>query len=177
MSNKGLIHVYYGDGKGKTTAALGLALRAAGCGKNVVIVEFIKNWACGEHNSISQISNIKLFRGKAAGGKFIYEMSEEERQETKASQDECLRSALEIVEKGECDVLILDEAIDAQELGILDAELFEGLIYSKPDTLELVITGHKPDVRLLDRADYATEMIKRKHPYDEGICARQGIEF
>ena len=177
MSKNGLIHIYYGDGKGKTTAALGLALRAAGCGKNVVIVEFIKNWACGEHNSISQISNIKLFRGKAAGGKFIHEMNEEEKQDTKASQNECLKSALKLVETGKCDILILDEATDAQELGMLDTELLEALIYSKPESLELVITGHKPDVRLLTHADYATEMVKRKHPYDEGISARQGIEF
>ena len=177
MSQKGLIHIYYGDGKGKTTAALGLAIRAAGCGKNVVIVEFIKNWACGEHNSIPQISNIKLFRGKAAGGKFIHEMSEEEKQETKASQDECLKNALEQVETGQCDVLILDEAIDANELGMLDAALLEALINNKPDTLELVLTGHKPDARILERADYVTEMIKRKHPFDEGVNARQGIEF
>jgi len=177
MSETGLIHVYYGDGKGKTTAALGLALRAAGCGKNVVIVEFIKNWVCGEHNSIPQVSNLKLFRGRAAGGKFIYEMSEEEKQETKASQDDCLRKALELVEKGQCDILILDEATDASELGVLDVELLEGLINNKPDMLELVITGHKPDARLLERADYATEMIKRKHPYDKGINARAGIEF
>ena len=177
MSEKGLIHVYYGDGKGKTTAALGLALRAAGCGKNVVIVEFIKNWTCGEHNLIPQISNITLIRGKAAGGKFIYEMSEEEKHETKASQDECLRKALELVESGQCDLLILDEAIEAQALGVLDAELIEGLIYKKPDSLELVITGHDPNARLLEKADYATEMVKRKHPYDEGVNARQGIEF
>jgi len=177
MSEKGLIHVYYGDGKGKTTAALGLALRAAGCGKNVVIVEFIKNWTCGEHNSITQIPNINLFRGKAAGGKFIHEMNEEEKQETKASQDECLRKALDLVEGGQCDVLILDEVIEAQSLGMLDAELVEGLINNKPYSLELILTGHKPDDGLLKQADYATEMVKRKHPYDEGVCARQGIEF
>jgi len=177
MSEKGLIHVYYGDGKGKTTASLGLALRAAGCEKNVVIVEFIKNWICGEHNSIPHISNITLLRGKAAGGKFIREMSDEEKQVTKASQDECLRKALELVESGQCDVLILDEAIEAQSLGMLDAELIEGLIHNKPDSLELVITGHDPDTRLLEKADYVTEMVKRKHPYDEGVCARQGIEF
>ena len=177
MSTKGLIHLYYGDGKGKTTAALGLALRAAGCGKNVVIVEFIKNWTCGEHNSISQISNIVLFRGKAAGGKFIHEMTDEEKQETKESQDESLKNALALIEAGKCDLLILDEAIDAHRLGVLDAGLLEELIYNKPDMLELVITGHNPDERLLIQADYITEMVKRKHPYDEGISARQGIEF
>jgi len=177
MSKNGLIHIYYGDGKGKTTAALGLALRAAGCGKNVVIVEFIKNWACGEHNSIPQISNIKLFRGKAVSGKFIHEMTEEEKRETKALQDESLKNAIKLIKAGKCDLLILDEAIDAHELGVLDSELFEGLIYNKPELLELVVTGHNPDSRLLECADYVTEMVKHKHPYDKGTAARQGIEF
>jgi len=177
MSEKGLIHLYYGDGKGKTTAALGLALRAAGSGKNVVIVEFIKNWSSGEHNSLSQVSNIQVFRGKAAGGKFIHEMTVEEKQETKASQDECLQKAIKLIEAGQCDMLILDEAADAHELGVVDADMLEKVIYSKPDYLELIITGHNPDERLINRADYVTEMKKHKHPYDEGVSARRGIEF
>ena len=177
MSKQGLIHLYYGDGKGKTTAALGLALRAAGCGKNVIIVEFLKNWACGEHNSILLLSNIRYFRGKAAGGKFVHEMSAEEKQETKASQDKSLKNAITLVEAGQCDLLILDEAIDAHRLGMLDTALLEKLIYDKPPHLELVITGHNPDEHLLAQADYITEMVKRKHPYDEGITARHGIEF
>jgi len=177
MSDNGLIHVYYGDGKGKTTAALGLAMRAAGCGKNVIVVQFLKSWKSGEHNSISHIPNIILLRGKPSCGKFIHEMNEEEKQKTKAQQDECLKNAIESIENGQCDMLILDEAIDAHRLGVLDAELLEGLLHSKPDMLEIVITGHKPDVWLLERADYITEMVKHKHPFDKGIKARQGIEF
>ena len=177
MSANGQIHVYYGDGKGKTTAALGLALRAVGCEKNVVVAQFLKDRVCGEHNSLAQLSNVTLFRGKPARGKFVRDMSDEEKQETKASQDECLKNALELVNSGKCDVLILDEVIDAYSLGVLDTEMLEELIYNKPDLLELVITGHNPDVRLLERADYITEMVKHKHPYDVGLCARQGIEF
>jgi cob(I)alamin adenosyltransferase len=177
MSEKGLIHVYFGDGKGKTTAALGLALRAAGCGKKVVIVQFLKAWDCGEHNSLEQLPNVTLLRGKPAGGKFVRDMSDEEILETKTSQDKALKNALELADKSQCDMLILDEAIDAQSLGVLDTLLFEETIYNKPDPLELIITGHNPDERLLAQADYVTEMVKRKHPYDEGVCARQGIEF
>ena len=177
MSEKGLIHIYYGNGKGKTTAALGLALRAAGCGKNVVVVQFLKSWACGEHNSLSQLANVKFLRGKPASSKFVRDMSDEEKLETKASQDECLKNAIESVNSGQCDVLILDEAIDAHRLGVLETEMLEELIYNKPGALELVITGHNPDARLLEQADYLTEMVKRKHPYDEGVNARQGIEF
>jgi len=104
-------------------------------------------------------------------------MSEEEKQKTKASHDEGLKNALALVEKGQCDVLILDEAIDAHRLGVLCAEMFEELINSKPKSLELVITGHDPDAGLIERADYVTQMVKHKHPYDEGVNARQGIEF
>ena len=177
MSAKGLMHIYYGDGKGKTTAALGLALRAAGCGKNVVIVQFLKSWVCGEHNSLPQLPNVTLFQGKPAIGKFVRDMSDEEKLETKASQDECLKNALKLVDSGKCDLLILDEAIDAQKLCVLDAEKMEELIFNKPYSLELVLTGHNPAARLLEQADYVTEMVKRKHPYDEGINARKGIEF
>ena len=177
MSDKGLIHVYFGDGKGKTTAALGLAIRAAGCGKNVVIVQFLKNWKCGEHNSLSNLQNVTLLRGKTAKGKFIHDMNDDEKLETKTAQDECIKNAVALVENGKCDVLILDEVIDAQRLGVIDTDIIEKIVYNKPDMLELVITGHSPEARLLEHADYITEMVKRKHPYDEGINARQGIEF
>jgi cob(I)alamin adenosyltransferase len=173
----GLIHVYYGDGKGKTTAALGLALRAAGCGKNVVVVQFLKDWNCGEHNSLELLSNVTVIRGKPSGGKFVRDMSDAEKLKTKASQDEILKKAVKLFDDGKCDLMVLDEAIDACNLEMLDAELLEQLIYDKPDSLELAITGHNPCARLLERADYVTEMVKRKHPYDEGLIARRGIEF
>ena len=173
----GLIHMYYGDGKGKTTAALGLALRAAGCGHSVVIVQFLKDWKCGELNSLALIPNVTIFRGKASGGVFIKDMSDEQKAETKAVHDDNLRKALEMQKNGQCDLLVLDEAIDAYRLDVLDVELFEGLLDNKPDALELVITGHKPNPELLERADYVTEMVKRKHPYDLGIAARRGVEY
>lgn len=177
MDGKGLIHFYYGDGKGKTTTALGLAVRAAGCGKSVVIVQFLKDWKCGELDSLTHLRNVTVFRGKSSGGVFIRDMTEEEIAATRAIHDENLGKALELQRNGHCDMLILDEAVDAYQLGVLDALLFEGLIDNKPESLELVITGHHPDPRLLERADYVTEMVKRKHPYDRGIAARRGIEF
>ena len=173
----GLTHVYYGDGKGKTTAALGLALRAAGHGRSVVIVQFLKDWKSGELISLELLPNITVLRGKASGGVFIHQMSDEQKAETKAIHDNNLKAALEKERKGQCDLLVLDEAIDAYVLGVLDVELFEGLLFNKPTALELVITGHNPDARLLDCADYVTEMVKRKHPYDSGVGARRGIEF
>ena len=173
----GLTHIYYGNGKGKTTAALGLALRAAGCGQSVIIVQFLKDWNCGELNTLALLPNITILRGKASGGTFVHEMSNEQKAETKAIHDENLRKALEIQKNGRCDLLVLDEALDAYALGVLDTGLFEGLLKDKPDKLELVVTGHSADSQLTEFADYVTEMVKHKHPYDCGVTARRGIEF
>ena len=174
---QGLIHIYFGNGKGKTTAALGLALRAVGCGKTVVIVQFLKDWNCGEHNSLEKLPDVTVFRGKSTGGVFVRDMSDEEKAATKAIHDENLKKAIKLLENGKCDMLILDEAVDAYQLGLLDSELFEGLLNNKPEPLELVITGHSPDEWLLERSDYVTEMVKRKHPYDKGVPARRSVEF
>ena len=173
----GLTHMYYGNGKGKTTAALGLAIRAAGSGKAVVIVQFLKDWNVNELKSLALIPNIKVFRGKSSGGVFVKDMTDEQKAETKAIHDENLRNALELQKSGQCDLLVLDEGIDAFRLDLLDVEIFEGLLDNKPEELELVITGHRPDPSLLEKADYVTEMVKHKHPYEIGIAARRGIEF
>ena len=175
--SKGLTHVYFGDGKGKTTAALGLALRASGCGKRVVIVQFLKDWKCGELSSLELMPNVTVFRNKSSRGVFYHEMNDEEKAATKTTHDENLRKALELQKKAQCDMLVLDEAFDAYNLGALNVSLFEELINNKPEPLELVITGHFPDAWILERADYITEMVKLRHPFDSGISARRGIEF
>jgi cob(I)alamin adenosyltransferase len=177
MDAKGFTHFYYGDGKGKTTAALGLAIRASGCGMDVVVVQFLKDWECGELNSLALLPNVTVFRGNMLGCMFVRDMSDEEKSVTKTINDDNLRKALKLQKIGQCDMLILDEACDAYRLGVLDTALFERLFNNKPESLELVITGHYPDERLLARADYITEMINRKHPFDIGITARKGIEF
>ena len=177
MTQNGLIHFYYGSGKGKTTAALGLALRAAGCGKNVVVVQFLKDWKCGELDSLSRIPNVTVFRGKSPGSVFVRDMSDEDKAETKRIHDENLKKALELQTNGQCDLLILDEVADAFTNDVLDSELFEALLDNKPEMLELVITGHSVVESIINRADYVTEMVKHKHPYDLGVPARRGIEF
>lgn len=176
MSTRGLIHVYYGSGKGKTTAALGLAFRASGYDMKTVIVQFLKNSPCGEVVSAERSENIEILRGKA-GKAFAFTMSQEEKKETRAIHDLNLQKAKKLVESGECDLLILDEALDAYELGLLDEAAFRSMVMDKPEGLELVITGHRPIDWVLKRADYITEMVKHRHPYDAGIRARKGIEF
>jgi cob(I)alamin adenosyltransferase len=173
----GLTHVYYGYGKGKTTAALGLALRAAGRGKKVALVQFLKDAESGELSQLALLPNVAVLRGKAAGHAFSIDMTESEREITKRIHDENLKTALQLCENGECDLLILDEAIDAYQLGLLDRTLFENTVNEKPEPLELVITGHAPEAWLTARADYVTEMMKIKHPYDAGVLGRAGIEF
>jgi len=175
--DKGLIHVYYGNGKGKTTAALGLALRASGSGKSVVIVQFLKDWNCGELKALETLPNVTVFRGKSSGGAFVRDMNEVEKAATKSIHDKNLENAIILQKTGKCDLLILDEAADAYQSGVLEPSLFEDIVNNKPEPLELVITGHNPDTWLLGQADYVTEMVKRKHPYDMGISARRGVEF
>jgi len=177
MAAKGFTHIYYGNGKGKTTAALGLAMRASGCGKNVVVVQFLKDWKCGELNSLALLQNVTVFYGKSSGSVFVRDMSDEERAETKAIHDKNLADALGLQKNGKCDLLVLDEATDAYQLGVLDSDVFTGLLENKPEPLELVITGHRPDDWMLGKADYVTEMVKHKHPYDKGVAARVGVEF
>ena len=176
MRGKGLTHVYYGYGKGKTTCALGLSLRASGCGLKVVIVQFLKDMATGELMQLESMPGVSVIRGKAAPA-WVADMTPEQLEETRRIHDSNLRRALEMVEAGECDLLVLDEALDALQLGVLDEDLLREVVCGKPEGLELVITGHKPTKWVMDEADYITEMRKEKHPYDEGVCARRGIEF
>jgi len=173
---QGLVHVYYGYGKGKTTAALGLCLRACGSGKKAVVVQFLKDTPSGEIKSLGCLENVTLLRGKA-GAMFVTDMTEEQKAETRRIHDENLKKALDLVRRGECDLLILDEAMDALQFDVLDEGLVRGLLENKPRELEVVITGHKPIGWVLDRADYITEMVKIRHPFDKGIPARKGIEF
>ncbi len=176
MTDKGLIHVYYGYGKGKTTAALGLALRASGQGLKVLILQFLKDTPSGELRQLALLPNITVLRGKA-GKMFVRDMDDAGKAAAKEKHDDNLRQADALVRSGDCDLLILDEALDAYQLGLLDETMFSALIVQKPTALELVITGHKPTDWVMEKADYITEMVKQKHPYNAGIKARKGIEF
>ena len=176
MSATGLTHVYYGYGKGKTTAALGLALRASGNGMRVVIVQFLKNAATSELKQLARLPEITVLRGKP-GPLFVRDMNEEQKNEILKHHNENLAAAIARVREGKCDLLILDEALDAYQMGLVDKDLLIDLIRNKPQALELVITGHKESPEIMEPADYVTEMVKRKHPFDTGIRARKGIEF
>jgi len=173
---KGLIHIYTGEGKGKTTAAMGLALRAAGCGRKVFIAQFFKGRACGELKSLALLPNIDIVRLSSDYGFFSF-MDEKEKTQVRAEHDAMLAEAEARVADGRCDFLILDEVISAYNCEALDRSRVDNLVLCKPESLELVLTGRDAPENLVVSADYITEMRKVKHPFDKGIPAREGCEF
>ena len=168
---QGLLHLYWGDGKGKTTAAMGLALRALGSGKRVVIVQFLKSGNSGEIPLLAQLG-AEIYRGKA-GQKFVFQMTEAEKTATRALQDQNLTAAL----AQPCDLLVLDEAGSAWELDMVDKALLQQAVLHRPAGQECVLTAHAAPGWMLEAADYLTEMCCRRHPYQKGIAARKGIEY
>ena len=167
----GLVHLYWGEGKGKTTAAMGLALRSLGAGRKVVVVQFLKGGPSGEIPLLEQLG-ARVFRGKA-GQKFTFQMSEAEKAETKALQTENLRRALAL----DADLLVLDEACAAWQKDLADRELLKQAVLEKPEVQEVVLTGREPPDWLWEAADYITEMKCHRHPFEQGIPAREGVEF
>ncbi len=173
---RGLIHVYTGDGKGKTTASVGLSVRAAGAGLPVVFSQFMKAATSSEVKMLEKLDGIQTMvaQGKA---KFSFKMTEEEKEQTKQASNDLLKRAFEAAGEGPC-LLVLDESLNAYRLGLIDKEALERAVITKPEQVELVLTGRKADLFFIEHADYVTEMVAHKHPYaTEGIKARKGIEF
>lgn len=172
----GLTHVYCGDGKGKTTAAVGLGIRACGSGKRVLMVQFLKGNTSGERNVLRELKNFRVLPAPE-NIKFTFQMTKRELEETAVLCGEQFCRAVSAVNGGECDVLILDEVFGAVNCNLLDNRMLVDLIKNKPQNLELVLTGRDPKPEVLELADYVSEIRKIKHPYDRGIPARRGIEF
>ncbi len=170
----GLIHIYCGNGKGKTTAATGLAVRAAGFGKKVVFCQFFKNGTSSELKSLEKLENVTVLNCNKSYGLYC-NMDEEEKQNAAKDYGELLEKALSKAEKS--DLLVLDEAVSSCNHGMIDEKILLDFLENKPKELEIVLTGRSPSERLLSMADYVTEMNKIKHPYDKGTPARKGIEF
>lgn len=171
---QGLIQVYTGDGKGKTTAALGLALRAAGHGLQVYIVQFMKGWPdYGELAALEQQPNITLVQ---FGRPDFVDRDKPDPQDARMAQ-EAWQHALDILSNGQYDVVILDEINVALDYGLLSLRQVLALLDAKPQHVELVLTGRAAHQEIVQRADLVTEMLSIKHPYHNGIHARRGIEY
>jgi cob(I)alamin adenosyltransferase len=171
---KGLVQVYTGNGKGKTSAAFGLALRAAGRGLKVYVIQFIKGgFDYGELYVADRIPNLTL---KAFGrGKFITTRPPEKEDISLAEQ--ALQLAKQVVSNGENDVVILDEVNVAVGLKLVSLEEVMNLIRSRPANVELVLTGRDAPDQVIEAADLVTEMKEVKHPYRKGHASRRGIEY
>ncbi len=175
---KGLIHIYTGDGKGKTTAALGLALRAIGAGKKVAIVQFMKKGDYSEHKAIKKYRLPILIESFGIGYYKIMEDKKPKEAHKRAAQ-KGLKRAAEIINAGEHDIVILDEINVAIWFELIDINEVITLLTADrlQSTAEVILTGRKAHARLKKIADLVTEMKKIKHPFDKGTKARKGIEY
>ncbi|MEF8831978.1 MAG: cob(I)yrinic acid a,c-diamide adenosyltransferase [Candidatus Thermoplasmatota archaeon] len=171
--DKGLVQVYTGDGKGKTTAAIGLAVRAVGRGFKIYIGQFMKTPDYGEHKALERFSD-QIDMEQYGSGDFHLE--EDPKEEEKREAREGLKKISEAMLSGDYDIVIADEICVAYHFSLLKLEDMMELVENKPDDVELIFTGRKAPEELLERADLVTEMKEIKHPYQEGIEARDGIE-
>lgn len=173
---KGLIHIYCGDGKGKTSAALGLALRMIGCERQVFLVRFLKNESSSELEVLKSLKGVNVVTCSKSFG-FYNRMSEAQKREARNYYSQMLYSAVNHIQQGSYGLLIMDEILAAYRHEFVDQKLLLTFLKNKPVNLEVVLTGRDPAPELLELADYVTEMKKLKHPYDTGISARRGVEY
>ena len=169
--SKGLVHVYTGDGKGKTTAALGLAMRAAGQGMKIAFIQFLKGIPCGEHLFAKQHNSFEIAQISVGDG--FKKSKEQAGQEAKQTLDYAEHEIL----SEKYDLVVLDEIFIAVNQGLITVKQVLDLLDSKPASVELVLTGRKAPPEIIQRADLVTEMLMIKHPFTEGTDARRGIEY
>lgn len=177
---KGLVIIYTGEGKGKTTAALGIILRAVGYNKKCLMIQFGKHWFTGELAGIKKLSPlVKIIQGGKGfmnTDKFVLK-SNLPRQEHKKAAQETFDLLTKEMASDKWDIVIADEIIGAVSGGVLDLKLVVKLISDKPKSLDLVLTGHHVAKKLIAMADIVTEMVEVKHPFQKGILAKKGIDF
>jgi cob(I)alamin adenosyltransferase len=168
---KGLVQVYTGDGKGKTTAALGLALRASGQDMRVIFIQFLKGQGGGEHLFAQKF---KAFEIRQFGEGDLFKKSDAELLE---ETNLAYQFAEEAVTGGKYDMVILDEIFIAHWRGLLGVQQIMSLLDKKPGNVELILTGRKAPQEIVKRADLVTEMLMIKHPFAVGVPQRKGIEY
>ena len=174
MSQQNLIHMYYGDGKGKTTCSIGLAIRAAGSGMKVLFVQFMKGRDTSELRILENLENVQIFRNHKDLG-FLNTMTLEQQENMKQMHQTTLEQVASIIERGDCDLLVLDELLSAYEYHLIDRDFILKILDERK--AEIVVTGVNRIEEILNRADYVTNFKMEKHPYTKGIMARRGIEF
>lgn len=171
----GLVHIYCGNGKGKTTCAMGLCTRAAGYGYKVLIYQFMKNNKTSERKILEQVDNITFVDGLESE-KFSFQMTEEEKAERRAYYLDQFRNITEKVQKEKYQILFMDELIYTIDAGLFDEAVLVDYLKNKPEDLEVILTGQNPGATVVALADYVSEIRKVKHPFDQGQGSRYGIE-
>lgn len=173
---KGLIHIYEGDGKGKTTASIGLSIRCAGNGEKVIFTQFLKDNQSNELKVLEGIDNIQVVLAKKVFG-FTFLMTPEQKIEAKQYFRSHFKEVTDMAIKEGVRLLVLDEIISSYNMEFVDQQEVLNFLKNKPEELEVVLTGRDPAPELVERADYVTRMMKIKHPFDQKMPARKGIEF
>ena len=174
--DRGLVHVYTGDGKGKTTCALGVVLRVLGWGANVCMIQFIKGYA-----DIGEAEFSRNCTGRFTLQQFALDVSrnigEKEVMQRREAAEAAMLAAEDAVLGGKYELVVLDEVNNAMHYGLVDISRMLALIGRKPVNVELILTGRDAPVEIMEVADYVTEMKLVKHPFGKGIQARKGIDF
>jgi len=177
QKSKGLLIVYTGDGKGKTTAALGMTVRAVGYDWKVCIIQFIKgSWKYGELEGLKRLEpNVELHvMGEGFVGIIDDKKPIEEHREAALA---AYKLALEVIKSGKYELVIIDELNVAVTLGLISQQEVEQLVAARPKKMHLVITGRGASDWLIEQADLVTEMTEVKHPYQKGILAQRGVDW
>ena len=174
MIGRGYVHIYTGNGKGKTSAALGLAFRAAGSGLATLVIQFMKGLPSGEREAAAMTGG--LVRVESHGSERFCRPDDGSMEEHRAHAERGLARAREAVSGRECPVVVLDEIVTAASFGIVTEGEVLDIIGMKPEGLELVLTGRGATGAMIDRADLVTEMREIKHYYMNGVPPRKGIE-
>ena len=173
----GYVQIYTGNGKGKTTAAIGLAVRAAGNEYNVFMVQFLKTSKTGEIEAAKKIAPFfNIFRFEKKRG-FFWTLNSEEKSELKQEVQKAYEFCLEALHGEKCDILIMDEVMGALNNKLISEKQLLELIEVKPDNVELILTGRDAPISIIDKANLVTEMKDIKHYFNEGVPSREGIEF
>ena len=175
MQKKGLIHVYTGDGKGKTTASIGLGIRAVGREFKVVMIQFLKSSDTGELKTIEKLENFEVYRFERPRG-FFWTLNEIEKQELQEDIDKAIDFAKERLESGDCDMLILDEVMGSIKNNLVDVDMLVKILKNRKPHIEVILTGRNAPDEIIEIADYISEIRPIKHPFEKGIPARKGIE-
>lgn len=173
----GCIQVYTGNGKGKTTAALGQGIRAYGNGLKVIMVQYLKSGYTGELNTINNLNqNFEIYRFEKERD-FFWNLSEAEKEDLQKEINTATDFVEEVIKENKCDMLILDEIIGAMGNNLIDVDKLIKVLKSKPKSMEIILTGRNAPEWLIELADLVTEMKEIKHYYKKGINSRQGIEY